>query len=311
MKPTQEFLYSFRATLIKKQFKSQHSSETIKEMTFAGDEVKDVKESIWNEVASSINRRVLFEDNQPKWDTKETPEYRDIDLYVSITHKNARKSSLVSSLDSKSLQALRREQEIFIVIYEFGTAVDSKRKYEILQQQLITPAQVDRAHSENTVATVELVQRLKEQHKESYRSQYVNWMMWATYIQKKSPLERESLIKQNPPANMIHLFQPVPCNFARINEGTRQNIRLAQNISNGSERNLKEMRIFYDKARILLTELIETMDDFGVRLIAMESAVEANREMLEDLETVTSPVENSFSQDIASQVGDQMDIDHS
>jgi hypothetical protein len=103
--------------------------------------------------------------------------------------------------------------------------------WNIVGRVLLLPAQRDRAVATTTSALFELKARLKDLHSGVYRSQDINWHIWANFIQSSEAHLRQSLETQPPPSHLIHLFAHHLSDYAVQAQNIRRSLHVASNIN--------------------------------------------------------------------------------
>lgn len=273
-------LFSFTASLTKKDFVGQKSARVLNHIKLDSDDVGGILNQIWEASSPLISRRVRMNDSKAEWDQKVVPEKCDMDYFIVIRHIKYTKNYVPSALTSSIISKFKEMNDVDILVHRFGNEVSSRALFKAMETQLIKTRELDRANAESTMSTVELVQKLKDAHQTRFRSHFANWTMWAVHIQRQDPILRESLINGDPPRTIDHLFEPIPCTSASRLNAINNQIRFSSNMNNSHKEKIAEMRKFYNEICVMLKSLNDLVGVFGIKLAAMESATETTSKCL-------------------------------
>lgn len=163
-----------------------------------------------------------------------------------------------------------------------------------------------------------MTKRLKEVRSKHYRAQDINWRLWANYILKSDSYMHDSLCLEPPPANLIHLFARASENSDFVIGNLRKNLSLAHTITDATDTELSQFRTCFNLIKSdakALADTIQTLtqkiEEFDVRLIAMENRKTTTKDLLNSMETAVGPQEDAFGLSLLTQIEEQQDIDHS
>ncbi|CAK4227692.1 unnamed protein product [Aphanomyces euteiches] len=155
-----------------------------------------------------------------------------------------------------------------------------------------------------------LKNRLKELHEDSYRSQDINWQIWANYIQSQDAHLQETLQTQAPPAHLIHLFAHAP----QIPEIQMTNIRrgldVAVNINENFARSISELETTLNTLKRKHDEMDGIYKTVQSQLQALQNMTGVNTGLLDGFSTAIGPVNTEYGQNLLHEIEDVSDTDH-
>lgn len=139
-----------------------------------------------------------------------------------------------------------------------------------------------------------------------------SWLRWANWIKKQQGHERESLMREDPPAvkpNLLQLFSTVESTSARVDE-LRRNVAIGKRVNDGILSALPHIESEVDG-------LIETFSS-GLRraervkglLESLRGQLVSNDNLMDGFDEALGPVEDEFSQNELLDMANIDDIDH-
>ncbi|KAG9414339.1 hypothetical protein AC1031_013539 [Aphanomyces cochlioides] len=192
-----------------RNFKGQSSGTVLEQLTVEASSVDHFKELVTTVVLPHLKREVIIsEEMEPTWSSSTTPDPADIDKFV-LFYPPSKRTLGFNALSSTILQAWLNKC-VNLHVHRYSNYVSSKQVWLTVERALILPAERDRAGAATTAALLALKTKLKTTYKDTYRSQDINWHMWAAQIQASEPHLQDSMVAQAPPAHLIHLFTHAP-----------------------------------------------------------------------------------------------------
>ncbi|XP_062563037.1 uncharacterized protein LOC134226334 [Armigeres subalbatus] len=303
--------YRFKGVFIARNFKGQKHGENVGELLITADSTDEVVKQTWDFTSKFLQREVFFRYPQSTASSstdlelcvKESePSFEDFDKFVLFSDKISKRYYTPSSLTSNMLHSWYNK-DVNIFIYRYSVAVTSSQQWDKVKAKQLKPSNPDRSGAPSNVNLFETVAELKEAHREHYVSDDINWSIWATYILKQPEHLRTRLIASGPPDTMVRLFRPVPIHPDSILVKTKQELKVARNVVDFFDDELKDLRTCTDSLKTLTQQI-------DGRIWAMEKKVSEYRKLLNSVSEAVSPEESSFSKSVAEEITDCVDVDH-
>lgn len=177
-------LINFTAPIVKKSFVGQ-KGEIVEEVVFQSNDVAGILDQIWSVAKSLIVRKVRIENSVAFWDSKEKPDKKELDQFVSIKDVSWKKIHLPSSLDTYLLTKFNVKNDIQILVYIYGNEVDCKANFQIIQSLLTSDLILSsESKEENNVSRDEINFKLE-----------TNWENWCRFCgSRNGPMKFEATI---------------------------------------------------------------------------------------------------------------------
>lgn len=163
----------------------------------------------------------------------------------------------------------------------YGLAVASKAVYLTVKEQLLDPVEKDKAGTASNSIVFDLLGRLKEIHRNTYRSKDLNWYEWASYIATEPAQRHEQLLNEPPPREMIRLFERAPFGSDHVLNEVRRNVNIAQTINAGQELDLQQLGRGIVQLKDIFDECYKALNDLQHRYDSMMEATNNNNLILE------------------------------
>lgn len=300
-----EKLFCFTAHFQQKEFVGQKAINQENEEQISGDSCEEVLEGVWQKVKLMIKREILIDGDQITWAENESPQQDEMGKFVVFQDKVAKKTFLISQINSDALRKIRNKH-VNVMVHIYGRSVSSKSVHQKVSASILQPADRDRAGANSTVSVIELVQQLKAVH--GYFSAHLSsWAMWANAIQAGPIHKRESLVNELPPPHLVHLFRTIPTSETEVMRSVQNGLQIANNLNDAYAENLSALR---DEFRKIKESTIRSFEVFEVRLEAAEEMLRANNRIVSTIDSALEVEENAVSLEEEQQISDLVDYDH-
>lgn len=314
---TAVYLYSVQLQVQTREFKGQISGTTKCSLTINCNSVQEFESHLWLKINDKLKREVVFDDNQDARSNENiVPKEEDMVRFVLFYDCKSKRSLSLDKITEITLNHWK-SKEIWLYIHLYSLSVSNLTLWKKVVKNLIEPLNRDRAGASTVTEMNSLVAQLKDVHKFHYKSNHINWIMWANRIQASEPHLREKLIESGPPADMLHLFAVARTAADDTIVEVRQNLCVAENVNEGVNTGLARVSILFDNvvktqsAIIKLqTEQQTQIDLLNQELQAIEMQATTTRSLITSMEQAVPVVETEFGRQIFSMIQDQEDIDH-
>ncbi len=291
-----------------KEFVGQKAVNQETQEEISGNTPEEVLDNIWLKVSPIIKREIVINDDNITWAENETPIQDEMGKFIVFQDKSAKKTYLVSQIDSDALRKMRNKH-VNVMVHTYGRSVSSKSVHQKVTAMLLQPANRDRAGAHSTVSLLDLVRQLKERHGSYLSANTSSWTMWANAIHSGPIHKQESMIDDLPPAHIIHLFRSVPTAETEVMRSVQNGLQVAGNLNDLYCENLGSLRDEFLKAKEIASR---AFDLFEVRLQAAEDMLRANSRIVSTLDSALHVDVNPVSLFEEQQVleNDMLDVDH-
>lgn len=297
-------IYTFVGCFFKREFKGQSSGPHIYDKTISANSFPDVLDLVMDLCLEHMQREVVFNSNGTEreivWSTKTRPDKEDIGKYVLFQDKIGKKIHKWTEVTSNTVKNWRNK-EIRILIHIHSLSLASSADYEAAKSQLMTPAERCRSGA----ASVEVVNMLAKRMEGIYYhmdGESIVWKTWANHILSLNPAEQEEAIYRPPPSYVGEKLRlRVPNHRQVVYAHNRMNV--ARNVNAGYRESINELRSTYN----VLFDMFKGLD---MKIKALEDRFEMGDTLLTEMETDLRPSESDYSRDLAAQVTDAVDVDH-
>lgn len=119
----------------------------------------------------------------------------------------------------------------------------------IYENDILLPADRDRAGAHSTVLLTELTQKLKETHGNHFSGYTSSWTMWANSIHAAPAQKQAAMLNELPPSHLVHLFHSVPFSDNEIMCSTQHGLQIAGNLNDLYSENVKILREEFTKLK--------------------------------------------------------------
>jgi hypothetical protein len=196
-------------------------------------------------------------------------------------------------LHSFSNPTVSENAKIELFIYTYSNSIANSLQWERFSKDCIQKASTDRSGGASEEHIQQIVDRLKYRWKNIFRSEEVNWRIWATVIAKMKKFEEEHVIQSPPPDQLIHLFYHSP-----------------ENNTKNAMTDLKVLKDEMEQLEIQIANLSDTQKVLSKRVAAIISILKIQHEIVEEAEDAMVAEEIPEVSDMISNVPNQEDIDH-
>jgi hypothetical protein len=126
----------------------------------------------------------------------------------------------------------------------------------------------------------------------------------------RTPEERDGMINDGPPRDLIHLFRTVPTNERIRLDRAQHQIVVARNVNDSHIAEVSRMRITLTAIKSTAQILIQQISELELRMEAWELNATGTERLIEAVDTSLDPVETELSSRYADEVSDREDFDH-
>lgn len=305
-------LFDIQFSTSLRNFKSQHSGPSMGIVSFTCISLDDFRDKLFNRIKHHLKRQVNFSETMvPQWAEKEQPDIDDLNEFVGFCNKISKRVIPMENVTTRSFMSWFEDQHpICLQIYSYSRSVANQTLYAAVQKTLLLPETCDRANASSTSVLLEMTQRLKSIHSETYYSADINWMLWADYILSKPAHEHETLINRGPPSELIHLFASIRSNPEQHLMNIRQNLSIGKEINVDSMTTVQELTRTYEELKKVHERSGELISHFGSLLEASHERLNARVGLIDAFQTAVEPVEYPFGRQILQNVENVPDLDH-
>lgn len=311
-------LYTVRFNTQVRSFVGNKTGRDIGKKPIVGSSIEQFKENVWKYIQPYIKQQAVWCENENKLILSDlTPSFEDLPKFVVFYDKSTKRSTEVDALNVRLLVNWS-DKDINLYIYEFSTAVSSRALYLEIKSTLLKAGPRDRGGASANSELFDMAKRLKDVHSKHYRAQDINWRLWANYILKSESYMHDVLCNEPPPSNLIHLFARSSENSDFTVGNLRKNLSLAHTITDATDTDLSQFRTTFNQIKSDVTALVEIVqnltlkiEEFDIRLTAMENRETTTKKLLNSMETAVGPHEDAFGMALLSEIEEQQDIDHS
>lgn len=289
-----------------KEFVGQKSLNKEEAVVVTGENVNDILDAIWKTAVLIIKREVIVNGDDIEWSENSVPTRANIDNFVILQDRVARKAYLVDQITTVLLARLRNKH-INVMVHVYGRQICNKNLHGKFLSKLLQPEQRDRANADNTQSLMTMVDVLKRTHAGVFAAGVSIWQMWANSIQSAAPHLQEELINRPPPPHLIHMFVRASTSESEIRESLQQGLLVAEGLNDTYAGHLVEIREDFDKIRGEVMRAFEFMDH---RIRSFEKVLTSSTRLVSAMHTSAIPKPNAVSMEVEQTVTDMEDIDH-
>ncbi|KAG9401200.1 hypothetical protein AC1031_009953 [Aphanomyces cochlioides] len=303
-----------------RNFKGQSSGTVLEQLTVEASSVDHFKELVTTTKRSQLGRpqRLLTQQTSTNLSysipleedlgLQCAPDPADIDKFV-LFYPPSKRTLGFNALSSTILQAWLNKC-VNLHVHRYSNSVSSKQVWLTVEHALILPAERDRAGAATTAALLALKTKPKTTHKDTYRSQDINWHMWAAQIQASEPHLQESMVAQAPPAHLIHLFAHAPEDPEVENENVRRGLAIAVTMNESFAKKLAGVGEIFNSLKRKHGEMERLLQAVESQINSSHDTTQSNSALLEGVESAIVPNDNEYGQAILHQIEDVEDVDH-
>lgn len=274
-----------------KEFVGQKALNQEYEEEVSANTCEEFLENIWLTVSPMIKREILVDGDNISWAVNESPSQDEMEKFVVFQDKSAKKSYLVSQINSDALWKMRNKH-VNVMVHVYGRSISSKAVHQKMTSVLLQPADRDRAGAHSTVSLMEFVSRLKEIHGSYLSAHTSSWTMWASAIHSGPEHKQESMMSDLPPAHLVHLFRSVPTAETAIIKSAQNGLQIAGNLNDLYSENMSSLREEFRKVK---ENMLRMLDMYEVRLQATEDMLRANSRMVSSMDCALNVEVNAVS----------------
>lgn len=289
-----------------KEFVGQKSLSKEDAVVVTGENANDILDAIWKIAVLSIKREVIVNGDEIEWSENSVPIRENIDQFVILQDRIARKAYLVDQITTVLLARLRNKH-VNVMVHVYGRQICNKNIHGKFVSKLLQPEQRDRANADSTQSLMAMVDVLKKTHAGVLAANVSIWQMWANSIQSAAPHLHEEMINRPPPPHLIHMFVRASTSEAEIRESIQQGLLVADNLNDTYVGHLAKIREDFDRTRREVIRAFEFMDH---RIKSFEDVLTSNTRLVNAMSTSATPKPNAVSMDVEQTITDMEDIDH-
>lgn len=198
-------LFCIIAHFQQKEFVGQKAVNQESQEQISGNTREEFLDNIWLKVSSIIKREIVVNGDTIAWAENESPTQDEMGKFIVFQDKSAKKTYLVSQIDSEALRKMR-DKHVNVMIHIYGRSISSKGVHQKVTAMLLQPADRDRAGAHSIVSLLDFVRQLKNIHGSYLSANTSSWTMWANAIHSGPIHKQESMMNDLPPSHLIHLF---------------------------------------------------------------------------------------------------------
>jgi len=146
-------LFIFVAHYQHKEFVGQKAINQEFEEEVAGDSTAEVLDKIWERAKTFIKREIVVDGDNFAWAEAESPDRSEMGNFIILQDKAAKKTYLISQLNSDVLRKMRNKH-VNVMVHVYGKAISSKAVHVKMTASILQPAKRDRAGAHSTVVLV-------------------------------------------------------------------------------------------------------------------------------------------------------------
>lgn len=289
-----------------KEFVGQKSLNKEEAVVLTGESVSDILDAIWKTAVLIIKREVKVNGDDIEWSENSVPTKENIDNFVILQDRIARKAYLVDQITTVLLARLRNKH-VNVMVHVYGRQICNKNIHGKFVAKLLQPEQRDRANADSTQSLMAMVDILKRTHAGVFTANVSIWQMWANSIQSAAPHLQEEMINRPPPPHLIHMFVRASTSESEIRECLQQGLLVADNLNDTYAGHLAQIREDFDKIRREVIGAFEFMDH---RIKSFEDVVTSSTRLVSAMNTSATPKPNAVSMEVEQTITDIEDIDH-
>ncbi|ETW09295.1 hypothetical protein H310_01687 [Aphanomyces invadans] len=308
-------LYNFRMLPSVRNFRGQSSGFPVDAVSVQVSSVEEFYSIVHATALPHLKREVIFlpspsqdTSRQPVWSQTASPSAADVERFV-LLYPPSKKTVELSTVTTHSLQRWMG-RDVLLYIHCYSNNVASKRDWTLVNKTLIEPAEQDRAGAASMASLLALKSRLREIHGAAYRSQDINWQLWANQIQSAPAHRHDAMVSEPPPSNLIHLFAHAPTQPEVVLRNARQGLCVAgglnRNFASTVEDMVASIRTLKRKHEELQTHLL-FLDG---QITAAQRMLASNTTLLGGFENALGIEESQFGTALLQDMEEQEDVDH-
>ena len=191
-----------------------------------------------------------------------------------------------------------------VFIYKYGNQLQNAADYKLFQSSVLSVCQVDRSGAAADEVIQSLITQLRSKWDVVYKSQPINWRIWASRIARQPQPEHIRLIAEGPPFELIHLFEYSPMQPELVLEHLRQDNFTSLTILADVQEQLRRLEEFSPR------RIEECREAIAVQLQYFRENVERHVRVAQALHQGLQPEEMSDNLERFQFIPNQPDVDH-
>jgi hypothetical protein len=201
--------------------------------------------------------------------------------------------------------------KVELTIYAYSdTIMSSSSMWDRFNKDCILPVVSDRSDASSEEIIQLLIERLKNRWSNIFRSESINWRIWATTVSRLRAHEQEQAIKSPPPDNLIHLFRHVPENLEQRHAAVTRGFGIANRVAENTINDLLIVKEDLSELIQFTNQLVDAQKVVFERVSGILNTLNIQRDLVRDAELAMVAEETPETRAIAESVPDQDDIDH-
>lgn len=301
-----------------RKFVGNRSGRNIGTTTIQADSVETFKLKLWEYCIQFIKKEVIVEGEEQKVSfAANEPQFADATRFIWIYEKTHRKSRTFADFNPKLLAGWHKKSNNVIHIHEYSTSVFSQALYTKVQADLIKTGERDRAGAASNAQLFELTAELKRKYSRYYKAQDMTWQLWASHVLSTDAHNREQLIANGPPSNILSLFARAAEDSDAAIRTVRQNLSVASTVLRTQSRDMDSLKLIVGQlknkisgAQAIINDAIEEIKELERRIDTIELSTNDKSELVGSMEKASGCTETVYGQELLESVVDQEDIDH-
>lgn len=310
-------IYKAKFTVQVRSFVGNKGGRPLGNKIISGSSVEIFKLNLWEYVKKHIKQEVVLPDDEKEMHViEDEPSLQNLPKFVHFYDKSLKKMVEIENVSGRILVSWATKN-IFLYIYEYSNNINNRDTFHKIKSILFRGGNRDRGGAQTNDELFKLTQNLKDIHMANYRSQDINWRLWANEILSADTYLREQLMHEPPPARLIHLFARSQENSSHRLDIIRQGLSVAHTVNESTTSSLKGLKTTLQnvsqKAKMisdLVRELTQELEDLNVRVAAMDSTADTTDSLISAMENATGCQEDEFGRGLLTRVQEQIDIDH-
>lgn len=289
--------------------------QVLKNITIGGNSQIEMQEKLWDNAKPFIKREILVQtdgDDQitASWSDIESPTKEEIDKFLILQDQKSKRNLTPSCISIATLRAARNKK-FSVLVHVFSKNVTSQAVWNNLKSNFLNRESGGKDGGYQDEAVKELAQLLQEKNVHRLTAPtFLPWKQFARYIMKQDISERDKLIQELPPTELMHLFRTIPTNEAIILDRTHHQIVVAKNVNESHNEDLAKVEECLKNVKATMTLLLQQVAELELRVDAMKSVANGNDRLISAIDLSLQPVETEASLNYADSVTDTYDFDH-
>ncbi len=192
-------------------------------------------------------------------------------------------------------------------IHVYGSCLKKKSQYEQAYKEVIQLDVTDRAGAVNNTAIFECIDELKALHSDLIGTE-ASWLRWANWIKKQPGHEHETLMRKDPPVNLLELFK-LRRESDHIQE-VRSSISIGKRVNKSLETALATMQTEMDDLVEVFKSGLRRSERLQALVSCLKSQMASNDNLMDGFNEALGTREDAFSVQLLEDIDNIEDIDH-